>query len=336
LTWRDAVDRIVEFPVFTSYTSIGPAIRRRVDQWTPLSEYDLADRVVALTGPTSGIGRAAAFQLASIGANLLLLARDEARASLLRDELAAVNPAIGIDVVRVDLSDLSSVRAAATAIQGTHQRLDVLIHNAGTLSQEHSLSPDGLETTVATQVAGPFLLTALLLDRLHESAPSRVITMSSGGMYTQRLDTSALEMAPAEYRGATAYARAKRAQVTLNQIWAARMRDSGIRFHALHPGWVDTPGLRESLPGFRRLTRPFLRDAESGADTMVWLASDDGRPLRTTGRFWLDRRVRSIHRLPQTRRSDTAHERELLWQWCIEHAGIVPETPSLGTAPGTT
>lgn len=335
MTWRDAVDGIVEFPVFTSYTSIGPAIRRRVDRWTPLSEYDLSGRVVALTGPTSGIGRAAAFQLASIGASLVLLARDEARAALLRDELAATNPATEIDIVRVDLSDLRSVRAAATAIQDTHRRLDVLIHNAGTLSQQYSLSPDGLEATVATQVAGPFLLTALLLDRLHESAPSRVITMSSGGMYTQPLDTSALEMAPSEYRGAAAYARAKRAQVTLNQIWAARMRGSGIRFHALHPGWVDTPGLRESLPGFRKLTRPFLRDAESGADTMVWLTSDDGRPLRTTGRFWLDRRVRPIHRLPQTRRSDTTHERELLWQWCLDHAGIRPENPSPETTPGT-
>jgi hypothetical protein len=97
-----------------------------------------------------------------------------------------------------------------------------------------------------------------------------------------------------------------------------------VVFHAVHPGWADTPGVEASLPRFRTVTGPLLRSPAQGADTMVWLAADDGEPLRQSGRFWLDRRVRPEHRLPTTRRSDTAERRARLWQWCVEAAGIDP------------
>lgn len=324
MNWRDAVDRLIEAPIVTSYTRLGPTLRRHLHGWRSLDSYRLEGRVIALTGPTSGIGRAAAEQFAANGATLLLLARDLEKAEKLRDELVMTTGNVDIEAIRVDLSDLASVRDAAARVLAIHARLDALIHNAGALVNERQTSPDGIELTVATQVAGPFLLTTLLLDRLRESAPSRVITMSSGGMYTQRLDTSVLEMPPDGYSGATAYARAKRAQVTLNQLWAKRTRGSGVYFQSMHPGWVDTPGLRDSLPGFRRLIGPLLRDPALGADTMVWLASDDGLPLERSGRFWLDRRPRPIHRLPVTRKSDTPAQRVELWNWCVEQAGEEP------------
>jgi NAD(P)-dependent dehydrogenase (short-subunit alcohol dehydrogenase family) len=127
-------------------------------------------------------------------------------------------------------------------------------------------------------------------------------------------------MPPHEYNGTKAYARAKRAQVTLAEMWADRLRADGVSVHAMHPGWADTPGVRRSLPGFRRVMGPLLRTPEEGADTLVWLAADDGRPVETTGRFWLDRRPRDIHRLARTRRSDTPDERRRLWDWCVEHS----------------
>jgi NAD(P)-dependent dehydrogenase (short-subunit alcohol dehydrogenase family) len=124
------------------------------------------------------------------------------------------------------------------------------------------------------------------------------------------------------YNGTKAYARAKRAQVTLAEMWAETLRSDRIAVHAMHPGWADTPGVRRSLPTFRRITGPLLRDAEQGADTLVWLAADDGAPLAATGRFWLDRRPRPIHRLASTRRSDSYDERRRVWAWCVERSGL--------------
>jgi NAD(P)-dependent dehydrogenase (short-subunit alcohol dehydrogenase family) len=129
-----------------------------------------------------------------------------------------------------------------------------------------------------------------------------------------------------DYRGAEQYARAKRAQVTLNELWAERLAGSGVVFHAVHPGWADTPGVEASLPTFRRIVGPFLRTPEQGADTLVWLAADDGAPLATSGRFWLDRRPRSIHKLPTTRHTDTPERRAQLWAWCLERSGLDPRT----------
>jgi NAD(P)-dependent dehydrogenase (short-subunit alcohol dehydrogenase family) len=171
-------------------------------------------------------------------------------------------------------------------------------------------------------VVGPFLLTHLLLERLEASAPARVITVSSGGMYAVGLTVDRLEMDAASYDGSRQYALAKRAQVTLNELWSERVDRTSVVFHAMHPGWADTPGVRASLPTFRTVVGPLLRDPEGGADTIVWLAADDDEPLACTGGFWLDRRQRPIHRLSATRRSDTAERRQQLWRWVTERAGI--------------
>jgi hypothetical protein len=128
------------------------------------------------------------------------------------------------------------------------------------------------------------------------------------------------------YRGSEQYARAKRAQVTLNELWADRYPDRSVVFHAMHPGWADTPGLAASLPRFRRVMRPLLRDDEQGADTLVWLVADDGEPLARSGAFWLDRRVRPIHRLPSTARSDTPSRRQALWDRVAAASGAAATT----------
>ena len=150
--------------------------------------------------------------------------------------------------------------------------------------------------------------------------------MSSGGMYTAKLTVSGLQMSGRDYKGAEQYARAKRAQVALNEEWAARFGHAGIHFHALHPGWADTPGVDVSLPTFSKMMRPLLRTAEQGADTLVWLAADDAA-LASNGLFWLDRRPRSTHKLPSTRTSDTLERRDRLWTWVANTAGHQPSLP---------
>ncbi len=286
------VDAALEASVVGSFTRAGIAVRRRMlPEWdAPLPRLD--GRVVLVTGATSGLGEAAAGGLRDLGA-----------------EVVGASRSTGLD-----LADLAAVRAYAAGFAERHGRLDVLVHNAGALYAEHGTSPDGLERTVATNVAGPFLLTALLLPLLRATPGSRVVTVSSGGMYSQRLDVAGLQMPAAGYRGATAYARAKRAQVALTAEWARR--EPAVAFHAMHPGWADTPGLARSLPRFRTALRPLLRTAEQGADTVVWLAAAVPEQLGS-GRFWHDRRPRGVHRVPWTRGGDPA----ALWEWAAAATG---------------
>ena len=178
--------------------------------------------------------------------------------------------------------------------------------------------------TVAVHVVGPFALTPQLLPLLRRGSAGRVITMSSGGMYTAPLTVDQLQMDEASYSGTEQYALAKRAQVTLGEMWADRFDRSDIVFHAVHPGWADTPGVAEALPTFGRIMGPLLRTPDEGADTMTWLTADDAA-LRSSGEFWLDRRTRPIHRLGRTRRSDTPARRRRLWDWCEGATAISPD-----------
>ena len=104
-------------------------------------------------------------------------------------------------------------------------------------------------------------------------------------------------------------------------MWAERVDADEVVFHAMHPGWADTPGVEASLPTFRKIVGPLLRSAEEGADTMVWLAADEGEPATSSGEFWLDRRRRSIHKIGKTRKTDTAERRRDLWNWVVEQSG---------------
>ena len=323
------VDAAIEAPVVTSCTRLGYETRRRLDGWRSLDDYDMTGRVVVVTGATSGLGRAAALQLAHCGATLVLVGRDATRNEDAANAIAAAASNPSITHVEADMGDNEQVRALAERVLADHDRLDVLVHNAGSLSATRQVAPDGTEATVASQVVGPFLLTSLLLDRLESSQPSRVITMSSGGMYTARLHVGGLQMDADTYGGAEQYARAKRAQVVLNEMWADRAGHRGITFHSMHPGWASTPGVDASLPRFAALKGPTLRSAEQGADTLDRLAPDD-EALGSNGAFWLDRRQRATHRVPGTRSSDTPERRARLWDWVVETAGA--QVPGAGSA----
>ena len=318
---RRAIDAAIEVPIVPSFTKIGYGIRSRLYDWTPLDSYDLSGQTVVLTGGTSGLGRSAADELASLGASLVLVARDPEKTRRVTDEIAATYDTDRVSSVIADLADLAQVRSASEQILEQHPVINSLIHNAGALFPERRTTDDGTEITTQLMVAAPFLMTALLLTPLEAAAPGRVITMSSGGMYTSGLTVSGLQMDPDTYVGAQQYARAKRAQVVLNEMWAERFATNEIVFHALHPGWADTPGVDDSIPGFGRLIGPLLRTPAQGADTMVWLAAEPSIAERT-GEFWHDRQVRSIHKFPSTRRTDTPARRAALWAWCEAHTGV--------------
>lgn len=317
----DIVDTVIEFPVVTSFTRIGYDVRSRLAGWSDLDGYDLGGRTYVVTGSSSGLGRAAAQRLAARGAHVVVNSRRRESAERTADEIMRATGTTEVSTVACDMGELDQVRSMAAELNSRFERIDGLLHNAGALTAERRENTAGVEQTVASQVVGPFLLTSLLIDRLSAAAPGRVITMSSGGMYTARLTVDRLQMTEADYGGSEQYARAKRAQVTLNEMWAQRIDPDEVVFHSLHPGWADTPGVEAALPTFRKVVGPLLRDADQGADTMVWLAADDGEPTASTGGFWLDRRTRSLHKIGATRRSDTPERRAKLWNWAVEQSG---------------
>ena len=307
------LDDVLDTLVVPGFSRIGYLVR--AGQFDPLDHNALTGKTVVITGPTSGLGRAAAHQLAAMGADLILVGRSAEKLERTMSELVRDSESQKFQMVIADMGDLDAVRKASQQILGMTSSIHALIHNAGALLKTRELSPQGFETTIATHVLGPHQMTTDLLPLLRSSS-GRVITVSSGGMYAASLPNVAIdespEMTPAYYDGTRQYAIAKRIQVTLNEMWA--LREPQISFAAMHPGWADTPGVQESLPAFRLLTKPLLRSAEQGADTICWLASC-GESI-DSGKFWSDRSVRTIHRLPRTRKSDTPEVREALWQWC--------------------
>ena len=297
--------------VVPGFSKIGYAIRKRMGNWQPISGFDLHGKTVIITGPTSGLGKEVARQLAPTGANLVLVARNEEKCARVIDEIAPLCTENKPVFVRAEMGDLESVRSACSAIQLQFTHIDVLIHNAGALLNSRQVSPQGIEQTIASHVVGPFLMTTLLLPLMNGG---RVVTVSSGGMYSSGLPAfnkgETLEMPAHKYGGSKQYAIAKRAQVTLNEMWATR--EPQTEFVSMHPGWADTPGVQESIPGFRRVTAPILRSASEGADTIAWLAAVNPLP-GTSGTFWSDREVRPTHKTPQTKKRDTSETRKALW-----------------------
>lgn len=291
-------DGALEWTVVASFARPGIRLRRRLFHWPDMTRMD--GRRVLVTGATSGIGLASATRMAALGATVGIIGRDRERTKRAAEGLPGPDrDRRGAAYFVADLASLAQTRRLAEQILDDGRGWDVLVHNAGALSHEHRITGEGFETTYATQVLSQHVLTSRLLPMLALGEDPRVIVVSSGGMYLERLDPPRVHMrSAADYRGARAYARAKRAQVTLTEQWALRS-PGPVAFHCMHPGWADTPGVRESLPRFRRLTRGILRSPDEGADTVVWLSAQ--RPLpAASGTFWLDRRPRGTVRLPGT------------------------------------
>ncbi len=280
-------------------------------------DVDLAGKVCLITGANSGLGRATAFALARLGAEVWLLCRHAGRGRQALDDLRL---ATGSENAHLSLVNMASRQSILEFVERFGDRpVDVLVHNAGVLPDRLVKTDDGLELTWATNVVGPFLLTSKLLSNLRQASPARVINVSSGGMYAQRLDLGDVEWRERRFDGVDAYAQTKRAAVILTELWAETLLGTGITVNSMHPGWADTPAVRTSLPRFYKVTRRILRTPAEGADTIVWLAACR-RIGGETGKFWFDRKSVSTHLLERTR--EAAEDRRKLWRMCCGQAQI--------------
>jgi NAD(P)-dependent dehydrogenase (short-subunit alcohol dehydrogenase family) len=317
---RDLLDWLLELSIAGSFSRVGHVVRKRLYAWDEPARDALAGRAVLITGPTSGLGRATAEAMAAMGARVVLVGRSAERLGVVRDELSERYGEDRFPIIVADMSSLESVRDAVAQVLSSEPRLDVLIDNAGAINAERRVTDDGMEATFATMVAGPFVLIDGLLPLLEASGDGRVVNIVSGGMYAQPVPLDDLQFARGTYDGTRAYARAKRASTALMREWSRRYRGR-VRFDAMHPGWADTPGLAESLPGFYQFMRPFLRSPAEGADTISWLATEPSSE-RPFGRLYLDRRARPFDRIRATRLS--AAERERLWDDVVRLVDLAP------------
>ena len=313
----ELIDKALDWTVIPGYSRIGYSVRRRFwdrrDAERPMSGWN-----VLVTGAGSGIGKSAAEAFAHAGAEVHMLVRNRERGERAREEVARRSGSERIELELCDVSSLASVREFSARFASANPELHVLVNNAGAMPAERTHTDEGFELTFATNVLGPFLLTDLLLPALRRGAPSRIVNVSSGGMYTAKLDVDDLQLERREYNPAAVYAHTKRCEVVLTRLWADRLLRTGVSVNAMHPGWADTPGVRTSLPRFRKLMRPLLRDADQAADTVVWLASAQ-EPAERSGLFWHAREPRPVHRVPWTRESPA--DRARLWDECARLSG---------------
>ncbi|MGH8428040.1 MAG: SDR family oxidoreductase [Gammaproteobacteria bacterium] len=239
------------------------------------SATSLSGKTFLVTGATSGIGLEAAVVFAAAGACTVLMGRNPAKTEAVLTEVKRRSRSDAVEAMLCDFSSQASIRSFSAEFRAHHSRLDVLVNNAGTVKNKHTLTKDGIETTFAVNHLGPFLLTNLLLDLLKASAPARIVNVSSVAHYDGTLDFDDLGH-KRDYRIMRAYARSKLANVLFTRELARRLEGSGVTANAVHPGTVATH-IWDSAPGWAKpflalARRFFMISPAEGAHTLTYLA----------------------------------------------------------------
>jgi NAD(P)-dependent dehydrogenase (short-subunit alcohol dehydrogenase family) len=231
--------------------------------------------VAVVTGASAGIGLSTALGLARAGMRVVIVGRNHARTEAAQRLITTRVPGAAIDVAIADFSSLAAVRALATEILARHDRIDVLVNNAGLISPGYAKSADGYELTIAVNHLAPFLLTNLLLERLQQSAPARIVAVASQAHRGARLDPATMTQ-PSDWTPLSAYGRSKLANILFIQALARRLDAQQVAVACLHPGMIATDiGNRAgSLAGLGwRLVKLFLPGPDQGAETSIFLAT---------------------------------------------------------------
>ena len=285
-------------------------------EWTGVS-----GKRILITGATRGIGLAAAQALAQRGAQLAIVARDDARGAAAVESIEAEG-GLKVDVLHADLTSQASVRALASEALERYPRIDVLVNNAGAIFTTRTLTVDGIERTWALNHLAPFLLTALLLDRLKQSAPARVITTSSDAHKGKLIPFDDLNAERSwTGRGFTRYGETKLANIMFTRELARRLEATGVTAYCFHPGLVATGFNRNNgalMTTAMVIIAPFARSPRKGAQTLVWLA-DSLDVSNQTGGYYEDQALAVSSRQAQ----DPTLARRL---WEVSEEQVRPRT----------
>ncbi len=250
-------------------------------------------RVCLVTGASWGIGKETALALARMGATVVMHGHDPGRSVAAADSVRRASPRDAVELVVADHSSQAGVRRLAAEVLDRHDSLHVLVNNAGVLRMRRTLTVDGLELTFALNHLAYFLLTRLLLDRLGEGAPARIVNVSSGAHARARLDLDDLQNAR-RFRGMGVYGQSKLANVLFTYELARRLEGSGVTANCLHPGLVATR-LGSGTPGVigramwlgTRLLKPFALSPAKGARTSIYLATSP-EVEHVSGRYFVN------------------------------------------------
>jgi len=233
-------------------------------------------KTVLVTGANQGIGKAVALALARQGARITIVTRSEEKGRGASAEIEAACESAKVDLIVADLSSQTEVKRAAAEFRSRHDRLDVLVNNAGVFVPSRHMTADGVEETFAVNHLSYFLLTRELLDLLRKSAPSRIVNVSSAAHRYGTMHWNDLEFAKHHYSAWSAYTQSKLANVIFTYELARRLDGTGVTANAAHPGVVGS-GFGRTYPGpmalLYTLGRPFMLTPEQGARTSVYLAS---------------------------------------------------------------
>jgi NAD(P)-dependent dehydrogenase (short-subunit alcohol dehydrogenase family) len=288
---------------------------------------EMSGKIVLITGGNAGIGKEAAVGLASLGARVLITSRSEERGRAARDEIVERSGNTEVDVMALDLASFRSIRSFASDILARHDRLDVLVNNAGLILRRRTETEDGFEATFGINHLGHFLLTDLFLDRLKTSAPARVVVVASMAHKGARrgLDFDDLEAEHRRYRWMDAYNKSKLANIYFARELARRLDGTGVTVNVLHPGFVRSEfgrgGDLGALYGFGiRLGAPFAISSERGARTTIYLASSP-EVEGVTGTYFFKCKPAPISKAAQ---DDAAARR--LWDVSEQMVSSVPAT----------
>lgn len=280
---------------------------------------DMHDRVCMVTGANQGMGKATALALAKLGTTVVMVCRDAVRGEAAVADVKAQSGNDNVELFIADLSSQQSIRHAAQEFLAKHNRLHVLVNNAGVFLGTRSVTVDGLETTFATNHLGPFLLTNLLLPVLKNSVPARIITVSSGAQGFGKINFDNLQ-SEKQYGQQRVYAQSKLANVLFTYELARRLEGTGVTANCLEPGFVKT-NMTTALPKLFKLLVPlFATPIEKGASAAIYLAtSSDIEGI--SGKFYNSKSV-------AVRSSKDSHDKTVaqrLWQVSEQLTQLIPE-----------
>ncbi len=230
-------------------------------------------KVCIVTGSNTGIGKETARGLAQRGARVILACRDVGKAEAARKDIVATTGNNEVEVIPLDLASKASIRGFAARFAASHDRLDVLVNNAGLWPTTRGTTKDGLETTFGVNHVGTWLLTQELLPLLRRSAPARIVVLSSALHYRGKLDWDDLQFERRKYNPTAAYNQSKLANVLFTKALARRLAGSGVTVNAVHPGVVTTELFREYPKLLFKLMSLFLKTPEQGAACSLHVAT---------------------------------------------------------------
>lgn len=241
---------------------------------------DLAGKVILVTGATEGIGKAAALDFAKRGATVAITGRNKEKSERVVRELIEGSGSSAVELYLGDLSVLSGMRSVVSAFRARHDRLDVLVNNAGGVFSSYELTEDGIEKTFALNHVAYFVVTTGLLDLLEKSPDARVVSTSSAAHQMGKLDATNMDAVVKRdgKAGFGAYGDSKLANILFTTELARRLAGKGVTANCIHPGWVHTGfalnNTGTTLAFLTGLAAPlFARSPEKGAETVIWLAT---------------------------------------------------------------